>query len=408
MAPENGPKIRFLEGNAPAPEKTPGNPEAPKEPGQTISAEFKSEGSKAILAKEFNDLMTKNAGAFTPEFRKSYYDANGQPKMDKILAFYGVDESFSDLLSKDGTVRPDIIEGTYTPKLELPSLSSGIIPERPGNAPTGSEFLAAMNQLGNMNSKENQYKMEQYVMAEIARGNIPSFCRPENMKPVTMEKNGVKVQFLAAQDYLAVGSDTDFVRIPMTPILAQTLSEKYGWGMPTRNMTREIYRSADLQITGPTLALVHSEADQMEMQKNGFIKKHNDNINTILGEEGLNALRQNKALVAGHKKDVIISRHAIDHPGSLDFDGLYLDGKNPTQHNAAHESTYRDYSHGFRPIYGNVTIADKDGGTITMPYYEALKDPQIAAVLNGAEGAIDAKRAYQDNRYSDSAPEAVS
>lgn len=274
------------------------------------------------------------------------------------------------------------------------------LPERPSDALTGSQFIQQMEKLGNMNSKTNQAKMEKLIEAEIAKGNLPSFCRPENMKTLAIEgKDGTRVEFKAALDYLAIGSDQDYVRIPITPVLAQTLSEKYGWGMPTRPMAHAIHDLADIKLTG--VGLVNDEEDQLHMQGNAFIQRHNREINKQLGAEGLQRLKSGKALVAGHKKDVIISRYVIDHPnGAMDYSGLYIDGKNPIQDNPAHEWSYRDYSHGFRPIAGNVVIAYPDGRTETRKYYDAIKDEKIAKILNGAEGSFDAYQAYHSRPVS--------
>ncbi len=398
--------IKFFEGDAPkAPEKQAGaadqQPEKSKDITEVVKSEFKSDEAKAVLAKQMEELLVKGAKDFSPEFRKKYFDEKGQPRLDQIMAMVGLDQTLAGQFDADGKLRGDIKDGSYQPVIEIGPAASGKIPERPTNALTGSQFIAA-NDFGDMNSKENQYKMEQAMLAEIAKGNIPSFCRPENMKTMAMKANGITVQYKAGLDYMAIGSDHDFVRVPMTPILAQALSEKYGWGLPTRDMTRAIYANSDIKLSGVGyITAPKGSAENLEqqtkMQGNEYIARHTADINKQLGEAGLSRLREGKSLVAGHKKDVIISRYAIDHPDSLDFDGLYINGA-PIQQNPAHESTYRDYSHGFRPIDGNVTVIDADGKAVTMPYYQALKNPRIASVLNGAEGAIDADKAYQKGK----------
>ncbi|MGL5830551.1 MAG: hypothetical protein ACRCZE_00185 [Candidatus Altimarinota bacterium] len=275
-----------------------------------------------------------------------------------------------------------------------------LLPERSPDAPTGTEFMRQMQKLGNMNFKGTQARMEKLVEEEIAKGNVPSFCRPENMKTIDLKgADGTTVKFQTTVDYLAIGSDNDYVRVPITPILAQHLSEKYGWGLPTRTMAHSIHDQADIQLTG--IGLVNSDEDQEQMQGIGFIQKHNQKIEKQLGPDGLARLRSGKALVAGHKKDVIISRYVIDNPnGAMDYSGLYVNGRTPVQDTPAHEWTYRDYSHGFRPIGGNVIIAHPDGRTETMKYYDAIKDKKIAKILNGAEGAFNAYQAYHSTPVS--------
>lgn len=360
-------------------------------------------------APEKNLPSSKESGSKTPnikELSRQIEEEFGNSPEDRALIKKISQEVYQEKISK-GTLKgrsyEDFMNGVNLNRrfLNDQSESDQKLPERPSNAITGSQFMQEMQKLGNMNYKGTQAKMERLVEAEIAKGNIPSFCRPENMKTMTMEgQDGTKVQFKAALDYLAIGSDNDYVRVPITPILAQTLSEKYGWGMPTRAMAHSIHDQADIKLMG--VGLVNSEEDELQMQGIGFIQKHNSKIEKQLGPAGTERLRSGKSLVAGHKKDVIISRYVIDNPnGAMDYSGLYTDGRNPVQDNPAHEWTYRDYSHGFRPIGGNVIIAYPDGTTQTMKYYDAIKNAKIAKVLNGAEGAFNAYQAYRSAPVSD-------
>ncbi len=43
-------------------------------------------------------------------------------------------------------------------------------------------------------------------------------------------------------DYLAIGSDADFVRMPMTPRTAQAFCDAAGMALPTRKMCNDIWR----------------------------------------------------------------------------------------------------------------------------------------------------------------------
>ncbi len=409
MTPDQAPQFEF-QGNADRPaqiELTPKSPEKKTDSlesiGQKVKAEFQTPEQQNIITSEFSAAFTKNLDKFSESFRQTFCNAEGQIDLKKILGLFGLDKILGNQIDDLGKVKPikSTVQSPDLPPLtrnfEFETATSGKLPARPSDAPSGSEFMQRVN-FGNMNDKSNQYKMEQAILAEIERGNVPSFSRPENMKTLTMKKGGITVNYKAGLDYLAVGSDDDFVRVPMTPLLAQTLSAKYGWGLPTREMTRNIYSNADIKLTGQGYitappGTAEQREQQLKMQGNEYIIRHNTDINKQLGPQGLDRLLSGQALVAGEKKDVIVSAYAVSHPGSLDFDGLYQNGR-PIQRNPAHKDTYRDYSHGFRPIGGNVVVAYPDGTTVSMKYYDALKDPQIATVLNGAEGAIDAYSAY--------------
>lgn len=378
----------------------------PEGVGQSVKSEFTTPEQQNVVAKEFESSFTDKISQFSKEFQKAFCDESGKINLNKILALFGLDKFLGNQIDSSGQVKPveqvaaspaNQPSGSPASTFEFGAASSGKLPPRPSNAPTGSQFIASVN-FGNMNNKGNQYKMEQAILAEIERGNVPSFCRPEKMKTLSMQKNGITVNYKAGLDYLAVGSDDDYVRVPVTPLLAQTLARKYGWGLPTGAMTDNIYSNADIKLEGKGYVTAppgtaENKRQQAMMQGNEFIERHTHDIDKQLGPDGKQRLVNGQALVAGHKKDVIISRYAIDHPGSLDFRGLYIGGR-PIQTNPAHEDSYRDYSHGFRPIDGNIIVAYPDGTTVPMKYYDALKDPKIAQVLNGADGAIDAYSAY--------------
>lgn len=387
--------------NQPTENKNAPKDTSPEGIGKSIAAEFTTPEQLQIVAAELAKSFSEKIGQFSPQFRQQYCNENGEPDMRKILTIFKLDQHLGNQLAPDKKA-PSAPNSTPNATVEFNTASAGKLPDRPSDAATGAQFMAEMNKLGNMNDKKPQAKMEQRIAEEIAKGNIPSFCRPENMKALTMSNGGVTVTYKAGLDYLAIGSDDNFVRVPMTPLLAQALATKYGWGLPTGAMTDHIYAKSDIKlhgvgyITAPA-GTPENHQQQMKMQGNEYILRHNNDINKQLGPDGLHRLQSGQALIAGGKKDVILSRYAIDHPGKLDFRGLYQGGQ-PVQRSPAHEDTYRDYSHGFRPIDANVTVAYPDGRSVTMKYYDALKDPKIAKVLNGYEGAIDAHQAYNHPR----------
>lgn len=374
---------------------------SPEGIGNTIKAEFTSPEDKRTVATEFADSFSKRITEFSQEFQKAFCDKAGKVDLNKILSLFGLENIFKDQIDST-TEKPkplatisNTTRATPTPapqKLESkPTFSNGKIPERPINALTGSQFLESQKGL-------SQSKMEQAIFNEIDQGNIPSFCRSENMKRLTIEKNGYKVTYKAALDYLSIGSDTDYIRIPITPLLAQKLAKKYNWGIPTASITEHIYKNANIKLEGKGYLTGEKGStklaeQQSKMQSTEYIQKHSLDIDKQISKLNQHNSNTEQLLVAGHKKDVIVSQYAINHPGNLDMRGLYINGQ-AVQKNPAHQDTYRDYSHGFRPIGGNLEIIKPDGTTETIRYYDGLKIPEIAEILNGKEGAIDAESAY--------------
>src|SRR5205085_11592621 len=104
-----------------------------------------------------------------------------------------------------------------------PQAANAQIPARSRDAVRGHTFAKSIE---NLPAKDR----EEAILREISRGNLPDFER----KFVTIRvKDGNHVaQYQVIPDYLAVGSDEDFVRMPMTPMTAQKLADLFGCALP--------------------------------------------------------------------------------------------------------------------------------------------------------------------------------
>ncbi|MGK3946175.1 hypothetical protein ABK046_48475, partial [Streptomyces caeruleatus] len=85
--------------------------------------------------------------------------------------------------------------------------SGNLIPERNNNAVTGSQFIQ-----NNINIKGNI--REQNILNEFLSGNIPDFLR--NFKAIDVISGNNILTFLTMSDYLSIGSNQDYVRMPMS------------------------------------------------------------------------------------------------------------------------------------------------------------------------------------------------
>jgi hypothetical protein len=258
----------------------------------------------------------------------------------------------------------------------------GFPARRSGYQMGGSEFFRTVLQASG-NPKDRGVmgaERERAILEQIEAGNIPDFMR--RFKTITVtDSAGNRAELKVMPDYLAIGTDNDFVRVPVTPLLAKALADRYGLALPTRKVVDDIYQQADVRLVGR--GLVQTKQDQNYMQGNGFYLRHNDLIERQLGGRGQGAL------VAGHKKDIIVSRYAETHPGGLDFYGLFDANGNPIQKDPAHENTYVDYSHGVRFISQEVIVNGKP-----MRYDDVLSDPRLAGLLSD-EGPVHAERVYK-------------
>lgn len=246
-----------------------------------------------------------------------------------------------------------------------PVSGEGAIPPRPSSADSGSKSVSRISLLL---PKER----EDAILSEILRGNIPEFLR--QFVPITIAllcANGSvqTVTFEAMPDYLAIGSESDFVRMPMTPMTAQKIADRFGCILPTRKMVDLIYEAAEIKLE-PHPLTVDREAVTTFAQHNAII-------------EGQRAGRPLGKLIGGHKKDVVITNLLQSKPESVAIYGWHkLDGKPIQPLTTVHRNSYVDYSHGIRLVRNTVTV---DG--VKRPIAEILADPTLCRLLSD-EGTI--------------------
>ncbi len=239
------------------------------------------------------------------------------------------------------------------------------IPPRPAGSATGSEFVKRIFNLSHT-------AREQPVLAEILAGNVPDFLR--TFQSVHLEWNGHRVEFRVMPDYLAIGSNADHVRIPMGSRAAQRVADAFGMALPTRKMVDAIYAQATVRLAPrpmtPTSAMISVD----------YFTRHNATI------QGQLAGRPPGDLIAGHKKDVVISKLLATRPDRVAIYGWHTAVGKPIQPlSTVHEHSYADYSHGIRLVDRTVIV---DGRA--RDYADVLADPALAGLLSD-EGTISAR-----------------
>jgi hypothetical protein len=250
-----------------------------------------------------------------------------------------------------------------------------IIPVRRLNIPVsdpaaeaGTDFMKRISELPLSEREEEIYKA-------VASGNIPGFLR----KTVTlqgvfedMEGKEHRVIYEVMPDYLAVGSDVNFCRVPMNPRTAQRLATLFGASLLTSVLSDHIYSQAELKLA-PFNYIPVGNANELVSK---FVD-HNIQIEKQLSEAGG---RQGQ-LVAGIKKDVILSARTAEQHDRVVIYGWHKPGGNPIQPvYSGHVWWYVDYSHGVRLI-NNQVILDGRLALVT----DILKDPVLFRVLSNEE-----------------------
>lgn len=249
------------------------------------------------------------------------------------------------------------------------------LPETIGAGEGGKSFMAKTETL-------SRQAREEEIKKAVLSGNTPSFLK--NFKEIKIKKvlsDGKEhtITYFAAPDYLAVGNDSDFVRTPMNPITAQQIADKLGCMLPTSKMVDDIYAQASTKLSPQPMSSGNYPGWQNRMMKSEFYNEHQRLVQTQISKTG----HKNGELVAGHKKDVIVSNSLDSHPDKVIIYGWQLKGgKNIQPLSWIHENTYADYSHGVRLIKRKMIV---DG--VETDSADILKDPVLSALLS-KEGAV--------------------
>lgn len=216
------------------------------------------------------------------------------------------------------------------------------IPARPADAPGGAEFFKSLDGL-------TPAAREEAIAREVMRGNIPNFLRAFRKVSVTAKDAAGRERtavFEVTSDYLAVGSDDDFVRVPVTPQTAARIADAFGCALPTRKMVDEVYRAAVVKLE-PKPMTADRESVATFLRHNALVEEQR-------------AGKKPGELVAGVKKDVVVSNRLAEKPGRVAIYGWHKpDGKPIQPLTIVHRDTYVDYSHGVRLVKRLVAIDGK-------------------------------------------------
>ncbi len=252
-------------------------------------------------------------------------------------------------------------------------------PSRPANAPPGSKFF---EQLG-ANDSSNR---DELITQEILRGNFPDFMRKE--VPITVTEGANTLIYFVMPDYLCLGDDQDYVRVPLGAQAGQRIADAFGCTLPTAKMSDQIWKAATAKVAPKPMSGMTSNIGGKTYSPRDFLAKKMSDTDSFVEHNRLiqEQLQKQKPgeLVAGHKKDVILSNNLGNNPGRVAIHGLHdLNGKAIQSSSTAHDVGYRDYSHGIRLV----DKAAKLNGKPVDLVENVLKDPKFAGLIS-SEGAM--------------------
>lgn len=251
------------------------------------------------------------------------------------------------------------------------------LPHRPKNAVGGKAFYEKIKEM-------EFWEREEAIQRELLKGNIPTFLR--QWTPIqTSGRDGTdkvhSLMFWVLPDYLAIGSDQDFFRIPMSAITAQQFADSIQGILPTRKMVDMIFQQSTVRLAPITYYPVGNENEQVEK-----FYAHQRAIQTQLKKTDWKPGQ----LLSGIKKDLVTSRKIQDSAriGHIVLYGWHHPDGSPIQPlTNIHHGGYVDYSHGAR-IVANQMLLDGDTTTVEA----LLKDPILHSLLNNEEGPFQKVR----------------
>jgi hypothetical protein len=207
---------------------------------------------------------------------------------------------------------------------------------------------------------------DSFALSEILQGDMPGFLKKFvriNTQITSSEGRLIKAHYYVMPDYLSIGTNDDFARIPLTPMAAQQIADSFHCFLPTRKIVNDIYGQAKVKLE-PVPMYAFRDSTVTMWQHHLIIE----------GQR-----RQRKGLIAGIKKDVVITEKLArdTKPDRVAIYGWHkLDGKAIQPLYTGHVNWYVDYSHGIRLVYRTIWVNNK-----CMDYIDVLKNPQLRRLL---------------------------
>lgn len=263
---------------------------------------------------------------------------------------------------------PEPRGGADTPKTALVAPPRLALPLRPRGAPGGEAFFAS---IARATVAEREAALEEQLLA----GNVPAFLR--SLVPVSLRVGELDARVFVTPDYVAIGSDEDFVRVPLVVRTAARVASAAGSLFPTVEIVNAIYGAAELKIGSPPMA------PGLAMASSRYFVEHNRAI-----EANRRALdRPLGTLLAGPKKDLVLTARLLARPGRTPIYGWFReDGSVIQPLSLLHDHHHLDYTHGLRLVS---TEAEIDGRLV--PLLEHLVEEPTPGAPEGGSPAMLAR-----------------
>ena len=229
-------------------------------------------------------------------------------------------------------------------------------------AETGTEFAQRVAGL-------TREAREAAVVTAMRNGHVPSWWR--RFVEVKLGEAVISV----SPDYVCIGTEDDYWFAPLTPAAAQAVADELGCVLPTRKMVEAIWRAAPLKLEPvPIMPSKAMTTVPVFSQHTMMVREQRD---------GARVAYPFGTLVAGHKKDVVITPRLETTPDRVAIYGWQRkDGAVIQPLYLGHAATWADYSHGVRLVKRAMTV-----GGVATTVAAVLADAEKSALLSD-EGPI--------------------
>ena len=258
-------------------------------------------------------------------------------------------------------------------KLHKASMPVPALADKPTATLTGSDFMRRADTTA-------FWTLEDIIVETVTAGQVPDALR--HFRKITFTTPVVdsveilrkkhKVEMWVLPDYVAIGTNDDFVRMPMGPLAAQRIADALDCTLPTPFLVDRI-----------------AEASEGHVDIFPFRPLGNRNSQPIVFQDSNNAINaQFKAygyefgqFISGLKKDIVLTYKIMtltEYERNVAIYGWHHpDGRAQQPLFVRHGNFYVDYSHGVRLIYNKVKI---DG--VEYNIREILQSPELYRLLS--------------------------
>lgn len=268
-------------------------------------------------------------------------------------------------------------------KLRKASMPVPALADKPAATMTGDSFIRRAD-------TTDFWTLEDRIVEAVTAGQVPDALR--HFRKITFTTPVVdsveilsrrhKVEIWVLPDYVAIGTNDDYVRMPMGPLAAQRIADALDCTLPTTYLVDRITEATEGHIdVFPFRPLGERNCQPIVFQDS------NNAIKALFKAHGYKFGQ----LISGLKKDIVLTYKLMtltDYKHNVAIYGWhYPNGRVLQPLYVRHLDYYVDYSHGVRLIYNKVKI---DG--VEYNIREILESPELYRLLS--DEPMPLSRAY--------------